>query len=205
MIHPLQNDLIAGTHGRGIWICDDITPLQRMNKETVAATAYLFDQRIATKWRSISRGGSRGQFLFQGENPPSGALVSYYLGDGAKEAKLTISDWKGEQTISVELKDQSGINKYLWPFQFNPPELNEEEKVLFDKYSKTTEWEERREIGDKLRKSLEERGQKFAGINRRTQKLNNIPAEPGMYKVTLTVNGKSLTKSLSVRTDPMFD
>jgi len=205
MIHPLHNDLIAGTHGRGIWICDDITPLQHRNKEIDASPAYLFDQRIATQWRNISRGGSRGQFLFRGENPPRGAMVSYFLGADAKDAKLTISDWKDEQKLEVELKDQTGINKHLWQFQFNPPELNEEEKALFDKYTKTTEWEKRREIGNQLRESLEKRGLKFAGVNRRTQKLNPIPAEPGVYKVTLTVNGKSLTKSLTVRIDPMFD
>jgi hypothetical protein len=205
MIHPLQNDVIIGTHGRGIWICDDITPLQNMNKEIKAAEVYLFDQQIATQWKSISRGGSRGQFYFRGENPPRGAMVSYYLGAETKEANLTISDWKGEQAVSIELKDQTGINRHLWPFQFDPPELNDEEKALFDKYLITTEWEKRNEIEDRLEESLEKRGQKFAGINRRTQKLNNIPAEPGVYKVTLTVNGKSTTKTLTVRTDPMFD
>jgi hypothetical protein len=205
LIHPLHNDLIAGTHGRGIWICDDITPLQNMNKEIEASAAYLFDQGIATQWMSISRGGSRGQFLFQGENPPRGAMVSYYLGPDVKNAKLTISDLKDEQKLEVEIKDQTGINKYLWPFQFDPPELNEEEKALFDKYTKATEWEERREIGNQLRESLEKRGLSFAGINRRTQKLNNIPAPPGVYKVTLTVNGKSLIKSLTVRSDPKYD
>jgi hypothetical protein len=196
--------LIAGTHGRGIWICDDITALQAMNKEIEASAAYLFDQKIATQWRSISRGGSRGQFLFRGENPPRGTMISYYLGANAKAAKLTISDWNDEQKLEVELKDQSGINKYLWQFQFNPPELNEEEKALFDKYTQATDFQVRREIGNKLRESLEKRGQKFAGINRRTQKLNNIPAQPGVYKATLTVDGKTHTKSFTVRTDPMF-
>jgi hypothetical protein len=205
MIHPLHNDLIAGTHGRGIWICDDITPLQHMNEKIQASPAYLFDQGIATQWKSIGRGGSRGQFLFRGENPPRGASISYYLGADAKEAKLTISDWKGEQSTTIELKDQTGINKYIWPFQFDPPELDEKEKELFDKYTKATEWEERREIDNQLRESLEKRGAKFAGINRRTQKLNNIPAEPGTYKVTLTVDGESVTKPLTVRTDPQFD
>ena len=205
MIHPIQNDVIAGTHGRGIWICDDITPLQIMDERIKTSKAYLFDQRVATQWKSISRGGSRGQFYFRGENPPRGAMVSYYLGADAKEANLTISDWKGEQAVSIELKDQNGINKHLWPFQFDPPELNDEEKALFDKYLITTEWEKRNEIEDRLEESLEKRGQKFAGINRRTQKLNNIPAEPGVYKVTLTINGKSTTKTLTVRTDPMFD
>jgi hypothetical protein len=127
------------------------------------------------------------------------------LGSGVKKATLAISDWKGEMTTSVDLKDQTGINKYLWPFRFDPPELDEEDKKLFDLYNQATEWEERREIGNQLRESLEKKGKKFAGINRRTQKLNNIPAEPGVYKVMLTVDGKSYTKSLTVRTDPMYD
>lgn len=205
MIHPLYNDVIAGTHGRGIWICDDITSLQHVNKEILASPAYLFDQRVATQWRSISRGGSRGQFLFRGENPPSGAMVSYYLAADTKNAKLTITDWNGKLKKEVELKDQSGLNKYLWNFSFDPPKLNEEEKKLFDKYSKATERDVRREIGNQLRESLEKRGQRFTGISRRTNKLNSIPAEPGVYKVTLTVDEVSMTKSLTVRRDPLFN
>jgi len=176
-----------------------------MNKEIEVSSAYLYDQRVATQWTNISRGGSRGQFFFRGENPPTGAMISYYLGSDSKDAKLIISDWNDEQTLTVELKDQSGINKHLWNFQFNPPELNEEEKELLDRYIKVTEREERREIGNQLRESLEKRGKRFTGINRRTQKLNSIPAEPGVYKVTLTVNGVSITKSLTVRKDPLFD
>jgi hypothetical protein len=205
MIHPLYNDVIAGTHGRGIWICDDITSLQNVNKEILASSAYLFDQRVATQWRSISRGGSRGQFLFRGENPPSGAMISYHLAAGSKNAKLTITDWDGKLKKEVELKDQSGLNKYFWNFSFDPPKLNEEEKKLFDKYSKATEREVRREIGNQLRESLEKRGKRFTGISRRTNQLNSIPAEPGVYKVTLTVDGLSMTKSLTVRRDPLYN
>lgn len=205
MIHPLYNDVIAGTHGRGIWICDDITSLQNVNKEILASSAYLFDQRVATQWRNISRGGSRGQFLFRGENPPSGAMVSYYLAADTKNAKLTITDWDGKLKKEVELKDQSGLNKYLWNFRFDPPKLNEEEKKLFDKYTKATEREARREIGNQLRESLEKRGQRFTGISRRTNQLNSIPAEPGVYKVTLTVGKVSMIKSLTVRRDPLYN
>lgn len=205
LIHPLYNDAIIGTHGRGIWICDDITPLQQTNEKIESSTFFLFNQQTATQWKNISRGGNRGQFLYQGENPPRGAVINYYMGTGVKEAKLTIIDWKGEQSISVDLKDQAGINRYIWPFEFEPPQLNEEEKELLDKYTKATEWEERREINNQLRESLEKRGQKFAGISRRDNKLNEIPAEPGVYKVMLTVNGESVTKSLMVRPDPKYD
>ena len=205
LIHPLYNDVIIGTHGRGIWICDDITSLQQMTGKTEVASAYLFDQRIATQWADISRGGSRGQFLFRGENPPSGAMISFYLGADARDPELNISDWKGEHAVEVELESQPGIHKHLWKFQFDPPELNEEEQKLFDRFIKATEWEERREINEKLRESLEKRGQKYAGINWREEKLNPIPAGPGAYKVTLTVNGMSMTKPLTVRKDPLFE
>jgi photosystem II stability/assembly factor-like uncharacterized protein len=204
MIHPIQNDIIIGTHGRGIWICDDITPLQHMTEEIKAADAYLFDQRIATQWNEISRGGSRGQFLFRGENPPRGAMISYYLKGAAEDIKLTISDWDGKQKSEVELKDQSGINRYVWPFEFEPPELNKEEKELFDKYLKTSKWQERREISEQLQESLEKRGEKFAGIGRQSEELNKIPAEPGVYKVTLTVGDATVAKPLTVRSDPKF-
>lgn len=205
LIHPLYNDVIIGTHGRGIWICDDITPLQSMNEEIESASAYLFDQEVATQWADISRGGNRGQFLYKGENPTRGAKINYYLGEEVKEATLIISDWKGELRKEVELKDQYNMNRYIWDFTFDPPELNQEEKELFDLYVKTTEWQTRREINEKLRESIEKRGQKFSGINRRTQKLNSIPAEPGMYKVFLKVDGVSLLKPLFVRKDPLLD
>ena len=41
-IHPRENDLVIGTHGRGIWIMDDIAPLERLTPEVVASTAHLF-------------------------------------------------------------------------------------------------------------------------------------------------------------------
>ena len=203
LIHPLYNDLIIGTHGRGIWICDDIMPLQQMTGGIESASAHLFDQRVATQWMTISRGGSRGQFLFRGENPPYGALIRFYLGAETKDAKLRITDWKGERAVEIKLESRPGLNAHLWRFQFEPPKLNTEEQKLFESYAKTTDWEERSKINEQLSQSLEKRGQKYAGIDRRENKLNPIPAGPGAYKVTLTVNGLSMTKPLTVRKDPL--
>ena len=71
VIHPRDGDLIAGTHGRGIWILDDITPLQQATDEVLAAEARLFESRHAIRWLSIERGSARyrGHFFFQGQNP----------------------------------------------------------------------------------------------------------------------------------------
>ena len=104
----------------------------------------------------------------------------------------------------MNLKDKTSINKVLWTFQFDPPELNEEEKKLFDKYVKAEEREARMEFGEQLQKSLEKRGLRFTGVNRRTNKLNSIPAMPGVYKVTLTAGDVSITKPLTIRKDPKY-
>src|SRR5262245_3728294 len=50
LVHPRDNDLIVGTHGRSIWIIDDISPLQQMNEEATKGDAYVFDVRPATAW-----------------------------------------------------------------------------------------------------------------------------------------------------------
>lgn len=204
LIHPLYKDIIIGTHGRGIWICDDISALQQFNASVAASSVHLFDTRPATQWHSISRGGSRGQFLFSGENPPRGALIHYYLGPEVKEATLEISDLAGEITLPVKLEGKPGFHRHVWTYEFNPPGLNEAEKELLDKYIKATEREERMSISEQLEKSLQDRGQKFAGINRRDNTLNRIPAEPGVYKVTLKAGGQTAVKPLTVRKDPIL-
>jgi photosystem II stability/assembly factor-like uncharacterized protein len=205
LIHPIYKDIIIGTHGRGIWICDDITALQQMTESFSSSSVQLFSTRTATQWNSFSRGGSRGQFLFSGENPPRGALIHYFLGSDVKEATLEISDLQEETKLTVQLENTPGINRYIWDYSFNPPELNEAEKELLDKYVKTTDRDERSNIGEQLQKSLEARGERFAGIDRRENTLNSIPAGPGSYKVVLKAGGKILTKSLSVRQDPIVE
>jgi photosystem II stability/assembly factor-like uncharacterized protein len=204
LIHPQAKDLIAGTHGRGIWICDDISPLQQMTEMGPETKAHLFTPRTATQWHTISRGGNRGQFLYQGENPPQGALLHTYLSQEVKEAVLEITDWEGEKTVSIKLEGKAGIQRSVWDFRFNPPDLNDQEKELLDQYVKATEWQARREIQEKLSNSLEARGESFAGISRRENTLNPIPAPPGHYKVTLKWGKGRTTRPLTVRKDPIL-
>jgi hypothetical protein len=204
LIHPVFKDLIIGTHGRGIWICDDITALEQMSAAAASATAYLFDQRAATQWIPIGRGGSRGQFLFQGENPPRGALIHYHLGAGVEEATLEISDLEGKAAFTTKLEGKPGLNRFMWEFRFGPPELTAEEQGLLDKIVKESAWEERVRLNEELERSLTARGRRYAGVNTRTGKLNDIPAVPGAYKVTLKAGGLTLVKPLTVRQDPLL-
>ena len=74
VIHQREGDLIAGTHGRSIWILDDISPLRSLNKDN----ANLLKSRTSTKWIKINTGRKQPYFEFRGENPPYGSIINFY-------------------------------------------------------------------------------------------------------------------------------
>ena len=81
-IHPRENDLVLGTHGRGVWILDDATPLVEAAGGVVAGKdVELFEVRPAAQTRTYNGGGNSGHKAFFGDNPPEGALLTYFLKD----------------------------------------------------------------------------------------------------------------------------
>jgi hypothetical protein len=96
LVHPRDNDLIVGTHGRSVWIADDITPLQQMTAEVRDEDAALFDMRPVVAWVNDRQKGQQvgGQRHFMGENPPRGAAINYYL-KSAGEVTLKVADVNG--------------------------------------------------------------------------------------------------------------
>ncbi|MGH9799778.1 MAG: hypothetical protein ACRD82_05385, partial [Blastocatellia bacterium] len=124
LIHPRDNDLIAATHGRGIWICDDISALQQMNDKVLAAGAHLFDVRPGVVWQndiSLSRAGG-GQKVFRGENPQQGTAISYYLGAAATgDVKITVADITGKVVRNINGTKELGLNRLQWNLRGDPP------------------------------------------------------------------------------------
>src|SRR5262245_18944407 len=124
LIHPRDNDLIAGTHGRGVWIIDDITPLQQLDEKTLAADAHLFDVRAGTQWFndiSLSRYAG-GVKYFRGENPPPGTAISYYLKSAPSgDVKITVSDVTGKVVRNLTATKQVGLNRVMWNLRGDPP------------------------------------------------------------------------------------
>ena len=125
LIHPRDNDLIVGTHGRGIFILDDITPLQQLSSRKVLDTdAHLFEVRPGTQWLTdvrLSRfpGGAR---IYRGLNPPAGTAVSYYLKSApAGDVKITISDYTGKVVRNLTGTKEVGINRVQWNLRADPP------------------------------------------------------------------------------------
>jgi len=126
-IQGRDNDLVVATHGRGIWIVDDITPLQQLDEKTLASDAHLFEVRPGTQWLndiSLSRyaGGSK---YFRGENPPPGTAISYYLKSAPSgDVKITISDITGKVVRNLTATKEAGVNRVMWNLRADPPRLN---------------------------------------------------------------------------------
>jgi photosystem II stability/assembly factor-like uncharacterized protein len=74
-----ENDLVLATHGRSIWIFDDLTPVEKMDANVAASDLNFFSPRAASIWHVFSRRWSAGQKAFVARNPPAGAIINYYL------------------------------------------------------------------------------------------------------------------------------
>lgn len=121
-VHPRDNDLILATHGRGVYILDSATALQ----ELAAAEKndmFLFDVRQATRYQMWGKDSNLGQKTFAAQNPPSGALIDYYLkADVNGPIVITVADKNGKiiRTIRSDA-NKAGVNRVVWDLRYDPP------------------------------------------------------------------------------------
>jgi photosystem II stability/assembly factor-like uncharacterized protein len=89
-IHRGENDLVLGTFGRGFYILDDYTPLRQVSEQALEQDVLLFPTKDALRYiEKRSRVGSRGATFYTADNPPFGAVFTYYLKEGFKSLKDT--------------------------------------------------------------------------------------------------------------------
>ena len=125
LIHPRENDLILGTHGRGIWIFDDATPVQRA-REASSRKFYLFQPRPAMLYSPLGSRYAMGDKPFVGPNPPYGALIYYYLKDKPQNGiKATLQVYSGEGKLirEIRLKPHEGVNLAVWDLGHEPAKV----------------------------------------------------------------------------------
>ena len=124
IIHPRDRDLIVGTHGRSIWILDDISPLEGMDEMPADADAVLFDVRPSTSWindiqKQITVGGQKN---FRGQNPDPGTSINYWLKGNANTVRVEITDITGRAVRSFDAPKTSGLNRVRWDLRANVPQ-----------------------------------------------------------------------------------
>ncbi len=122
-IHPRDQDLIVGTHGRGVFILDDATSVLKLD-EGRDADLHLFEPRTATQYRLYGHKGNTGHKAFLGPNPPDGATLTYRL--KAKpaekdEVKIVVKDAAGETVRELKGPKEAGLNRATWDLRHEPP------------------------------------------------------------------------------------
>ena len=192
-------DLVAGTHGRGFWILDDISPLRQITPDIAKVDAFLF--RPSTAWR-FRWNQNTDTPLPPDEpaapNPPDGVTISYLLGPGARgSVTLEIiesvtgevirrysSDDPADQPVpdrnmpdywirpAPRLATSPGLHRFVWDVRYAPPPV---ERVTYP----------------------------IAAIAGNTPKVpRGMWVAPGTYQVRLTAGGKTLRQAVVVRMDP---
>ena len=124
-IQPRDNDLVLATHGRGIWIVDDISPLRHLTPELLAAEAAFVGARPVQQRLEVNGGWPLGAAAFMGENPVDGAVITYYQRSRHLFGKLKIEvlDEKGTVIDQLAASGRRGLNRVVWNMHMPPPQV----------------------------------------------------------------------------------
>jgi hypothetical protein len=212
-VHSRDNDILLATHGRGLYILDDATGLQQM-AAAENAEATLFDVRPAIRWSEWSKDGNLGQKQWAGQNPPAGALITYYLkSQPPTQVDITISDAQGKVVRRMRrVDDDQGVNRTVWDLKADllpgtaggggrgggrggaaPAAQN-----AADADTTLAAFRARRAAA---RAMAADEGSVPEG----TFVAGGLDVLPGTYTVALSYGGKTLTKTVKVELDPRSD
>ena len=177
------NDLVVGTYGRGFWILDDLTPVQQMNQTVRDASAHLFAPRPTYRFRPSTQMVTMPEDPADGQNPPYGAAISYYLKSApAGDVKIKIEDARGQLVRTLNGTKNVGLNRITWNLEGEP----------------TTEVRMRTAPAYAPEIKLGPDGTRNApGAGRLS-----ILMPPGNYTVKLSVGGQDLAQPLILKKDP---
>lgn len=127
VIHPKTNDLVIATHGRGIYIIDDISPVRMLSNEMLDKDfVFLPSRKTPVTNGKFGGGGSQGG-EFVAPNYTEQAVFTYYLKDrvNSGDVRLEIYNDKGEMLYDMAGSKRKGINKVYWGMRVKPPKVAE--------------------------------------------------------------------------------
>ena len=129
-----DRDLVIATHGRGIWIIDDLTPLRALDDETMAKSLAFLPSRPQQQRIQANGGWSNGDDSFVGDNPPDGATIAYYEPGRRLIGKLKVEvlDAGGKVMDTLPASKNPGINRVLWSMRAPAPHAPPAAQVAFN-------------------------------------------------------------------------
>jgi hypothetical protein len=184
LVHPHENDLVLGTHGRGVWILDSVSALQGLTPAVVTSASKLFAPKPAAQIRYANLIPQTGDVFYRGQNPPTGGIIDYWLGTTASGVVLSIHAPGGAEVTRVATTNHRGINRVIW---------NLRAADLLPPGASPTP------AGGVGAAGRGGRGRGGAGG------LPGALVPPDTYTVRLTVDGKSEDQPIVVSDDPRID
>jgi photosystem II stability/assembly factor-like uncharacterized protein len=133
-VQPRDNDLVIATHGRGIWVIDDITPLRALSDEALQKPTAFLPIR-AVQQRLLGNGGwPEGDASFAGDSASGGATITYYLRSRHiyGPIKLEVLDAAGKLVDTIAPSKRRGINRISWNMRVKPPAVPRAAQVAFN-------------------------------------------------------------------------
>ena len=124
-IHPRDHDLIIATHGRGVWILDDITPLRHLTQAVLDSDVAILPTLASVMVIPATVQAFPGDDEFVGQNPDEAASIVYYLkrrplfGD----LRVEIYDSAGALRATYPGQRSRGLNRVRWPMRLKPPKV----------------------------------------------------------------------------------
>jgi photosystem II stability/assembly factor-like uncharacterized protein/outer membrane lipoprotein-sorting protein len=133
-VHPRDHDLVIATHGRGIWIIDDLTPLRSLTGEVMARDASFLPGRPVQQRMPANGGWSEGDASFAGQNPTGGAVITYYQRTRHLfgQIKLEIFGPDGKLVDTMTPTKRRGLNRASWSMQVKPPRVPRAAQIAFN-------------------------------------------------------------------------
>jgi photosystem II stability/assembly factor-like uncharacterized protein len=187
-VHDLQvkdDSLVVGTHGRSIWIFDDLSVVR--NPPPAKADLHLFPAPDAVRWSYASAPGD----TFSGQNPPRGARIYYWLKEEPKgDVTLEVLDASGRVVTTLSSKPRQVT--YSSEYVADERELWEGLALPKGKGVQRAVWNLTWESAELIPSAMIDWG--FPGIG--------PEVAPGTYTLRLNVDGKTATAPLTVRADP---
>ncbi len=134
VVHPRTADLVLATHGRGIWVIDDISSLRSLNPSLMTEDAGFLPVPTAVQWMETNGGWPEGNNSFTGPDRPDEAFIPYYqrtrhiFGD----LKIEILDSQGKLVDTVASSKHRGVNRVSWSMHLKPPRVPPAASALFE-------------------------------------------------------------------------
>lgn len=193
-VHPRENDLIIATHGRSLFVIDDISPLREISEQVVEKKLHLFKVPDAHQFQrgSLTSYMCPGDTMFQGENKTFGASITYHLipseeekqdseksedqssdqdrspgrsGQNGSQVDIIIQNNEGNKVAEIKGTEEKGWNRVYWNFRETPEDDSEES-------------------------------------GRSRNRRYGMEVLPGEYKVKIKYGEQEETDSFEIKTDP---